>query len=147
MYLLDTNHCSYIIDNQPGVTAKFQACSEESFGVSIITTGELLYMTDKSARKAENLALVQEFLSSIGLYFLDEATAAIYSQLKIAVFDQFAPKDKAKRRKTKIQTLGFDDNDLWIAATALQHGLTLVSADSDFTRMQQVCSLSIESWI
>ncbi|MBE9012083.1 type II toxin-antitoxin system VapC family toxin [Pseudanabaenaceae cyanobacterium LEGE 13415] len=146
MYLLDTNHCSYIIDNEAQVIAEFRSRSEASFAISIITHGELLYMVEKSAQKAGNLKTVQFFLNTIGLYLLDEETAIIYSQLKIAIFNQFAPKDQAKRRKASIQTLGFDDNDLWIAATALQHNLTLVSADGDFTRMQQVCPLTLESW-
>ncbi|MBN8564927.1 type II toxin-antitoxin system VapC family toxin [Leptolyngbya boryana CZ1] len=146
MYLLDTNHCSYIIDNHPRISAEVRSRSEAHFATSIITYGELLYMVEKSTQKAENLITVQSFLNTIGLYRLDEETAIIYSRLKIAIFNQFAPKDQAKRRKARIQTLGFDDNDLWIAATALQHNLTLVSADSDFTRMQQVCPLSLESW-
>ncbi|GAP93684.1 type II toxin-antitoxin system VapC family toxin [Leptolyngbya sp. NIES-2104] len=146
MFLLDTNHCSYIIDNHPQVSAEFRSRSEASFAVSIITYGELLYMVEKSTQKVGNLKSVRSFLNTIGLYLLDEETAIIYSQLKIALFNQFAPKDQAKRRKASIQTLGFDDNDLWIAATALQHNLTLISADSDFPRMQQVCPLSVESW-
>jgi tRNA(fMet)-specific endonuclease VapC len=146
MYLLDTNHCSYIIDNHPSVIAAFQTHSEAHFGISVITCGELLYMTEKSARKAENLTAVRDFLDRIGLYLIDEETAAIYSQLKTTIFNQFAPKDPAKRRKASIQNLGFGDNDLWIAATAFQHNCTLVSADSDFTRMQQVCPLKLESW-
>ncbi|MCC5644109.1 hypothetical protein LC607_14355 [Nostoc sp. CHAB 5824] len=48
------------------------------------------------------------------------------------MFNQFAPKEKSKRRKTKITDLGFGENDLWIAAIALQQNLTIVSADSDF---------------
>ncbi|MEH2168503.1 MAG: PIN domain-containing protein [Nostoc sp.] len=43
--------------------------------------------------------------------------------------------------------MGFDDNDLWIAATAIYHNITLVSADGDFTRIQQIYSFSVESWI
>jgi tRNA(fMet)-specific endonuclease VapC len=146
MYLLDTNHCSYIIDNRPSVMAQFQAQAEVHFAISVITCGELLYMTEKSTRKTENLVAVRNFLDRIGLYLIDEETAAIYSQLKTTIFNQFAPKDPAKRRKASIQNLGFDDNDLWIAATALQHGCTLVSADSDFARMQPVCPLKLESW-
>ncbi|WP_373270749.1 PIN domain-containing protein [Nostoc sp. T09] len=43
--------------------------------------------------------------------------------------------------------LGFDENDLWIAAVALQYSLIVVSADSDFQRIQQVRKLSVESWL
>lgn len=60
---------------------------------------------------------------------------------------QFGPKEKTKRRKTKITELGFDENDLWIAAIALQHNLTIVSADSDFQRIQQARALSVECWL
>ncbi|KAM3098287.1 type II toxin-antitoxin system VapC family toxin [Phormidesmis sp. 146-35] len=146
MYLLDTNHCSYIINHHPRVIAELRSRSETSFGINIITYGELLYMVEKSTQKVENHKAVQSFLDAIGLYQLDEETAMIYSRLKIAVFNQFAPKDQTKRRKTSIQNLGFDDHGFWIAATALQHKLILVSADSDFTQIQQVCPLTTESW-
>ncbi|MBD2771107.1 type II toxin-antitoxin system VapC family toxin [Iningainema tapete] len=62
MYLLDTNHCSYIINNTPNVIAALQSRSGSDIGVSIITYGELLYMTEKSERVAQNLAAVQAFL-------------------------------------------------------------------------------------
>ncbi|GAB1539734.1 hypothetical protein NUACC21_24010 [Scytonema sp. NUACC21] len=78
---------------------------------------------------------------------IDEETAIFYSQLKAAVFNQFAPKDKSKRRSTSVGDLGFDDHDLWIAATAIQHNLILVSVDSDFVRIQQAQSFLLESWL
>ena len=147
MYLLDTNHCSYIINNTPNVIATVQSRSASDIGISIITYGELLYMTEKSERPAQNLTAVQAFLSGVDLYFIDEETAIFYSQLKAAVFNQFAPKDKSKRRSTSVGDLGFDDHDLWIAATAIQHNLILVSADSDFVRIQQAQPFSLESWL
>ncbi len=104
-------------------------------------------MTEKSERQAQNLAAVQAFLMSVDLYFIDEETAIFYSQLKAAVFNQFAPKDKNKRRSTSIGDLGFDDHDLWIAATAIQHNLILVSADSDFVRIRQAQPFLVESWL
>ena len=68
--------------------------------------------------------------------------------LKASIFKQFAPKEKTKRRKTEIINLGFDENDLWITAIALQHQLTIVSSDSDFSRIKQiVTTISIESWV
>jgi tRNA(fMet)-specific endonuclease VapC len=42
--------------------------------------------------------------------------------------------------------LGFKENDLWIAAIAKQHDLTVVFADSDFRRIRLVEDLKIESW-
>jgi tRNA(fMet)-specific endonuclease VapC len=147
MYLLDTNHCSDIINNNPKVIAALRDRSESAIGISIITYGELLYMTEKSKQKAKNLVAVQAFLASVDLYFIDEETAIFYSQLKTAAFNQFAPKDKSKRRSTTAEDLGFSDHDLWIAATAMQHNLTLVSADSDFIRIQQAQPFSLESWI
>jgi predicted nucleic acid-binding protein len=36
-----------------------------------------------------------------------------------------------------------DDNDLWIASTALALGATLVTRDSDF---QGIDGLSVENW-
>ncbi|BAZ16181.1 hypothetical protein NIES4071_80560 [Calothrix sp. NIES-4071] len=127
MYLLDTNHCSYIINNNPKVTTALRSRSTNEIGISIITYGELLYMTEKSERKAQNFDVVQSFLQSVDLYFIDEETAILYSQLKPAIFNKFAPKDKSKRRGTSIASLGFDDHDIWIAATAIQHSLNLVS--------------------
>ena len=38
-------------------------------------------------------------------------------------------------------------HDLWIAAVALQHNFTVISADSDFQRIIQVKALSVESWL
>ena len=147
MYLLDTNHCSYIINNVSTVVNVLRSRASSDIGISIITYGELLYMTEKSERKTQNLAAVQIFLSSMDLYFMDEETALLYSHLKTAVFNQFAPKDKSKRRSTSVEDLGFSDHDLWIAATAIQHGLTVVSADGDFIRIQQAQPFHLESWL
>jgi tRNA(fMet)-specific endonuclease VapC len=147
MYLLDTNHCSYIINNTSSVITALRSRSANEIGISIITYGELLYMTEKSERKAQNLVAVENFLASVDLYFIDEETAILYSQLKTSVFNKFAPKEKSKRRSTSVRDLGFDDHDLWIAATVVQHNLILVSADSDFIRIQQAHSFSLESWL
>jgi tRNA(fMet)-specific endonuclease VapC len=147
LYLLDTNHCSYIINGNFQVINALNIHGSESVGISIITYAELLYMTDKSQKAVENKIAVEAFLTHVDLYFIDEETAVIYSRLKASIFNYFGPKDKKKRRRTSMSNLGFTDHDLWIVATAIQHGLTLVSADSDFKRISQVQSFSWESWI
>lgn len=146
-YLLDTNHCSYIINGDRQVINELNTHRSHSIGISIITYAELLYMTDKSQKPLENKRAVEAFITYLDLYFIDEETAVIYSRIKAAIFNRFAPKDKNKRRRTSMINLGFTDHDLWIVATAIQHGLTLVSADSDFKRINQVEPFFWESWI
>ncbi|PSB04935.1 type II toxin-antitoxin system VapC family toxin [Merismopedia glauca] len=146
MYLLDTNHCSRAILGDYNVLIRLAAAETTLITTCVIVQGELIDMAERSQRKESNLALVERFLQGIYIYHVDGTTATLYGQLKATLFNRFAPKEQNKRRKTKIAQLGFDDNDLWIAAVALQHDLILVSADSDFQRMQQVKAFSVESW-
>lgn len=147
MYLLDTNHCSRIIQGDPIVLQAILSRRNAQVSLSVIVQGEMLFMAENSDRRTENLDQVQTFLKMFDLYPIDDATSRTYAQLKANLLKTFGPKDKKQRRTTRIQSLGLDDNDLWIAATALQYGLILVTADSDFTRIQQVCNLQLESWI
>jgi len=145
-YLIDTNHCSDLIQGVPQVVNSFKQRINSVIGVSVITYAELCYMAEKSKRVESNRTIVEAFIQDVDLYLIDRMTVQIYSKLKADVFNYFAPREKAKRRKVTINTLGFSDHDLWIAATALQHDLTLVSADSDFRRMQKIQSFLLESW-
>ncbi|MGV0028935.1 type II toxin-antitoxin system VapC family toxin [Phormidesmis priestleyi] len=147
MYLLDTNHCSRIILGDTGVINRAAQVGEHKLLTCAIAQGELVYMMEKSQRREANLAVLADFLQDIPIYRIDEETAKIYGQLKTKIFNHFAPQEPNKRRKATITALGFGDNDLWIAAVALQHNLILVSSDTDFQRMQEVQPLSIESWM
>jgi tRNA(fMet)-specific endonuclease VapC len=54
--------------------------------------------------------------------------------------------DHYARIKRRMERRGsrLDENDLWIAATSLSLGATLVTADSDF---QRVNGLKLEDWV
>jgi tRNA(fMet)-specific endonuclease VapC len=147
MYLLDTNHCSRAILGDPKMLSRLATVDNTLVTTCVIVQGELIDMAERSQHRENNVALVQRFFQGIDIYNVDGMTATLYGQLKAFLFKQFAPKEKSKRRKTKMTHLGFDENDLWIAAIALQYNLTIVSADSDFQRIQQVKALSLESWV
>jgi tRNA(fMet)-specific endonuclease VapC len=146
MYLLDTNHCSRIIDGDENVIKAINDLGDTIIATCAIVRGELIYMAHKSERYAENLSLVEDFLKDIDVYPIDENTATIYGELKIAVINHFGPHEKAKRRKIEIDKLGFKENDLWIAAVAKQYEFVIVSADSDFQRMKEAYDLEVTTW-
>lgn len=147
MYLLDTNHCSRIIFGESNIIRQLQEHIGLGVATSVIVQGELLYMVQKSSQQQANLHFVRAFLQTIDLYPINGEVANVYGSLKGEIIKHFGPKDKAKRRKFTVQDLGFSDNDLWIASTALYYNLTVVSGDSDFQRIQQIQALALESWL
>ncbi|ALB39163.1 twitching motility protein PilT [Anabaena sp. WA102] len=147
MYLLDTNHCSRIIFGETNLIQQLELHSEAGVATSVIVRGELLYMAAKSQQTAANIQQVNAFLNKIDLYPINLSISDIYGDLKGKLINTFGPKEKAERRKFNIQTLGFGDNDLWIAATAIHYNLTIVSTDNDFRRIQPVYSFALESWV
>lgn len=146
MYLLDTNHCSRIIQGDAVVLRRLQEKGNVLVATSVIVCGELLFMAENSQQKAANLTRVQAFLQGIDIYPVEREIAEIYGQFKVEIISRFGPREKSRRRTTRIEELGVSDNDLWIAATALRHNLTVVSADSDFERMRQVRAFPLECW-
>jgi tRNA(fMet)-specific endonuclease VapC len=145
MYLLDTNHYSRIIFGELALIQQIQAHSDAGVSTSVIVRGELLYMAAKSAQINSNTQQVKAFLDAIDLYPINLSISNIYGELKGKLVNIFGPKEKSQRRKFNIQTLGFGDNDLWIAATAIHYNLTIVSTDSDFQRIQQVSPFALET--
>jgi tRNA(fMet)-specific endonuclease VapC len=77
---------------------------------------------------------------------IDNETAKLYGRLKAGIINCFGPKDRNQRRIAKTEKMGFRDNDLWIAAVAIQHDLIIVSADIDFQRLKLIEDLKIECW-
>lgn len=113
----------------------------------VIVRGELAFMVEKSDRREHNRRLLHSFLQDIRVYEVDSETADIYGRLKVAILDRYGPKEKAKRRRARVDKLGVSENDLWIAAIAKRFGLTVVSTDDDFQRIQEADSLDLETWL
>ncbi|KOP25260.1 twitching motility protein PilT [Hapalosiphon sp. MRB220] len=147
MYLLDTNHCSFLMESVPSVVDHLRSLGQIQLATSVIVAGELRFMAQNSHQKSANLIKINAFLRRINLYGIDKETTEIYGDFKSEIIKQFGPKEKNKRKTIQLNTIGISENDLWIAATVLRHSLTLVSSDSDFERMGQVRKISWESWV
>lgn len=147
MYLLDTNHCSRLIDNDSSIVQRLRELDDVLITTCVIVQGELSYMVERSTQKGSNQKKVHAFLQDIEIYPVDEDSADIYGQIKASIFKHFGPKDKSKRIKTKLEKLGFRENDLWIAAIAKRNRFIIVSADRDFERIKEIEDLSLECWV
>lgn len=101
----------------------------EDIYLSPIVTGELLYGVEKSAQAQRNLPRYLKFLSTINLVTVDLETAKLYGKVKMGL------EQKGRR---------IPENDIWIAASALQHGMTLVTDDQRFSYVE---GLSVENWL
>lgn len=146
MYLLDTDHCSQLLANNPTITKKLSDLGDVIVGTCVIVQGELVFGASISEQHETNLHRIKEFLNDINVYQVDQETANIYGNIKAAIFNHFAPKEKAKRRKYEIKELGIGENDLWIAAIAKRQRLIVVSSDGDFDRIREVEDLPVEKW-
>ena len=104
-------------------------------------------MAHLSERAEKNVDRISAFLEAIQIHSIDESTCNLYGRMKSAAMRRWGPKERAKRRNFDLQSLGFSDNDLWIAAIALRHDLIVVSSDSDFARIAEVTDLRHESWL
>lgn len=116
--LIDTNIYSLALRGDKDVVTTLSYIAH--IGFSSISIGELLSGFKGGDREKENRLELNRFLDSprTNLYAVDENTAEYYS----AIINQL------KRDGTPVPT-----NDIWIAATAFQHGLQLYTADKHFT--------------
>jgi tRNA(fMet)-specific endonuclease VapC len=132
-FLLDTNACIALINGAPpAVRTRFQqaAADGEALAVPSVVVFELWYGVGKSARQDANAARLRTFLAGpLELLALDDEDARIAGLLRATLETAGTP---------------IGAYDLLIAAQALRHGMTLVTANvAEFAR---VAGLAWEDW-
>ena len=146
-YLLDTNHCFRLIARDTRLIAALKERPLERLMTSVVVAGELRYGALISERRSENSLAVEDFLGRIDQVSVSPAISQVYADLKAGILLKLGPKDRSKRRGFDLTKLGFTDNDLWIAASALERDAIVVSEDPDFRRMATLESLNVENWL
>jgi len=96
--------------------------------LSIVTLGELKAGAARGKRQKKNDSELKEFLSSPRVRVLpaDMDTSECYSAILIRLWEAGTP---------------IPTNDIWIAASAMQHGLRLVTGDHHFEKVAQIISI------
>ena len=125
-YLLDTNIIIALFAQEETVQQRLSEASEVL--VSCIVMGELYYGAQKSTHVMANVRRIDDLALTSTMLGCDLETARHYGRIKNQL--------RAKGRP-------IPENDIWLAALAAQHRLTLVTRDDHF---DEIDTISTESW-
>ena len=130
-YLLDTNICIYVINENPGkVLRKFAQYPVSEFGISSITHAELQYGVEKSKNKNQNQSALDEFLLPLTILpFHGQRLVACYGEIRALL-------------ESEGKTIG--PLDMLIAAHALTLNLTIIS--NNIKEFSRIPDLKCENW-
>ena len=132
LYILDTNVVSALMNADAIVIAHLQALSSQDRAAACsMVRGEILFGIARLPLGRRREELYSKAIRVFGILPCEPVpcdAANHYAEIK-----------------TELQRLGRDleDNDLWIAATALSLDSVLVTRDSDFRRIR---GLTVEDW-
>jgi tRNA(fMet)-specific endonuclease VapC len=165
-YLLDTNAASVLWDQRHNdyqmIRAFLRSVAESPTWVSIVVLGEVEYGLKTVPQIDEHRqADARRQMARFPLILdVNKHTVEPYSDLRAALFKKYSPKDrrgrlKAKwpedlRDRTSAKELGVQENDLWLAAQAIQYNLVLIT-DDHMSRLQEVSTaldypLQLAAW-
>jgi tRNA(fMet)-specific endonuclease VapC len=121
--ILDTS--AYSLHLQGDETIKLALQRADEIVVNPVILGELLAGFHSGGRVQRNRDILRKFLASsrVRIVDLDEETAERFAVVT----------DYLRRAGLPIPT-----NDLWIAASAMQHGLKVLTADAHFLKVPQI---------
>ena len=165
-YLLDTNAASALWDQRhrehTRIRAFLQKLADAPTWISIVVMGEIEYGLKIAPQMDQGHQDVVRRQMARFPRVLDVTKHTIepYSDLRAALFENYSPKDKRARLKAKwpedlrdrtsAKELGVQENDLWIAAQAVQYNLVLIT-DDYMRRLREVSAmlaypLQLASW-
>lgn len=128
-YLLDTNTCIAALRKHRAVLARIVQCAPDDLAVATMTVAELWFGAFKSVDAARSRAVVDAFLAPLAWLPFDDAAAERYATARFHL----------EARGTPI-----GERDLIIAATALPHGLTVITRNT--REFEGVPALRVEDW-
>jgi tRNA(fMet)-specific endonuclease VapC len=102
--------------------------SASELWLPLFVLGELEYGVSHSSQPGKQREALSLFMQGVDLLFPSEATAHVYGNIKAELARAGTP---------------IPENDVWIAAQAIEHGLPLATGDAHFGR---VSGLTVLDW-
>jgi len=153
-YLFDTNAVSPLWNvrhpEHDIIKNFFASVSQSPVWLSTIVLAEIEYgmkVTLEMDTDSQN-QVRHEMSNHPFILDIDKHTIGPYSDIRAELFKEFSPRDRRGRptvkwpedliERTSAKELGVQENDIWIAAQAIQYNLILVTGD----RMQRLVDVS-----
>lgn len=124
--ILDTNIIIDLFRGRSEIARQLDKLTEVFVPVPVL--GELYLGAESSSNKSHHISQIEFLLSHVKLLYPTKETAAIYGRVKVQL----------KRKGRPIP-----ENDIWIAALAIEHGLQLITRDNHFKELPE---LEMATW-
>lgn len=164
-YLGDTNFASSLF-----VTSRKEHLKADAFLQKVKASNGRIYLSRVALAEVEfgfelnpniPIPIKREMVIGIGAYQILEIgkhTIYPYAKIRAALFNQKCPKNKKKQIKTNLRPefftalsptayeLGIQENDLWMAAIAVERNMTLITQDKMNQLKSVFPTLQLEDW-
>lgn len=128
-FLIDTDICSAHLKGVGAVTGRLLQYTGRLY-VSVVTVGELYTWAFRAGAAPRRLTALRDLLGDVVVLDMSVTVAERFGQLRAALLDEGRPPPSM---------------DLWIAATAIEHALTLVTHNTaDFAAIP---GLALTDWL
>jgi tRNA(fMet)-specific endonuclease VapC len=123
--LLDTNIIAALINGEDTIINNID--SYDDVYIPIFVLGELYYEAAYSTKTEQNIASTLRVSQTYNILNTDNETASVYGNIKAQLRKQGTP---------------IPENDIWIAALALQHNIPLATRDKHFKNIEKLAILN-----
>lgn len=124
--LLDTN---IIIDWFRGDTDTQLYLNNIDFEIPVIVIGELFYGAENSSNKEKHSEQIKKFSKEFTIINVTDETAKMYALIKSELKKQGKP---------------IPENDIWIAAIAVENNKSLVTNDQHFSYIKSLKTINLK---
>ncbi len=126
--LIDTNIVIKLLNGDKPISELFDTLDNICFPVIVI--GELMYGANKSSRRESNLKLFTDFVNEYQVLGINADVAEVYGRIKHELVKK---------------GVNIPENDIWIAAIAINYDMRLITADGHFASIPDLLSEIIKS--
>lgn len=124
--LLDTNIIIAFLKNEENVVDFLK--NQDELNVSSISVGEMYFGALNSKNSKNNFELYKSFFKYCNIFKIDEITSENYAKIRLVLKNKGNP---------------IPENDIWIAATALEHSLSIVTRDKHLLKIEMINTFKI----